>query len=173
MAIEIETASRWRQATFRNLWQFYLYEFGRFMGWLVPEDGRFAEDDLDGCWTDARRKPFFIRVNGQLAGLTIVDERAVSPLTGTKDVRELTEMFVLPVFRKQGVGGKIATLLFDRFPGRWELRVAQQNVDAQPFWRKVVKRYTNGRFEERAVDLGSWKGTVHAFDNSGWARGAR
>lgn len=166
MRIELEPVSRWRQATLRNLWQFYLYEFSRFMEWIIPEDGRFAEDDLDGCWTDPKRQPFFIRVDGLLAGFAVIDERPESPLTGARGVRELTELFVMPAYRRGGVGEKAAAMLFDRFPGRWELRVVAENVEALPFWRKVVGRYTGGRFEERAVQLERFKGTVHAFDNS-------
>jgi predicted acetyltransferase len=167
--VELEPASRWRQATFRNLWQFYMYEFSRFLDWIVPEDGRFAEDDLDGCWTNPKRQPFFIRVDGMPAGFAIIDEREQSKLTGERDVRELTELFVMPAFRRVGVGERAATQLFDRFPGRWELGVLEQNVAALPFWRNVVGRYTVGRFAECDAVMEDRTFRVLSFDSSGRA----
>lgn len=58
------------------------------------------------------------------------------------------EFFVLRKFRGAGVGERIARQLFDRFRGRWEVQRLARNTPALAFWRKVIGRYTDGRFQE-------------------------
>jgi hypothetical protein len=38
------------------------------------------------------------------------------------------------------------------------------NTDAQRFWRKVIGRYTAGRYEEIVVDNERWVGPVQVFE---------
>ena len=64
----------------------------------------------------------------------------------------MKEFFVLRKYRGRGVGASVATQLFDRFPGKWEVRELAQNVAALAFWRAVIARYTDGRFVEVAWD---------------------
>ncbi len=157
------------EPTFRNLFQFYIYEFSRFMRWPVTYSGRFIEVDLDGCWSDENRHPYLIRVDRQLAGFAIVDGYATSELSGDPDVRQMSEFFVLAALRRQGVGSQAAATLFDRFPGRWEVRQLAQNADAVAFWRAVLARYTDGRFTEKVFDDQRLRGTAQFFDNSTYA----
>ena len=166
MKVELEAVSRFRQATFRNLWQLYLYDFSGFKGWPVPEDGRWPEDDLDGCWTRPERHPFFLRVDGMLGGFAVVDERSTSPLTGAANVRELSELFVIPAFRRKGVGERAAGQLFGDFQGTWELRVMAENAAAITFWRQVVRRHTHERFEELRFDDERWRGWLLRFGSA-------
>ena len=170
MEVTVVKATLNDEPTFRNLFQFYLYEFSRFMGWHVTYSGRYFEIDLDGCWTDDTRQPFLIRADQQLAGLAIVDRRAQSELSGSADVRELSEFFVMAAVRRRGVGMRAAVSLFDRYPGRWEVRQLVRNADALPFWRQVIGRYTSGRYTEMTFDDERWRGTAQFFDNTGFAR---
>ncbi len=166
MRIELEPVSRFRQATFRNLWQLYLYDFSRFKLWPIPEDGRWPEDDLDGLWTLPSRHPFFIRVEGRLAGFAVMDERETSPLTGAANVRELSELFVIPAFRRKRVGEGAALQLFQRFPGPWEMRVMAENEEVMPFWRQLVRGHAQEKSEELRFDEEHWRGWVLRFDTT-------
>jgi GNAT superfamily N-acetyltransferase len=71
---------------------------------------------------------------------------------------DVAEFFVLPAHRGRGIGRQAATLLWDRLPGQWVVRVAQANVAALSFWRNAVQSYTGGRFSvsERPAMSGSW-----------------
>ena len=169
MDVTVTEATLNDEPTFRNLFQFYLYDFSRFMNWHVTYAGRFYEIDLDGCWTDASRQPFLIRVDQQLAGFAIVDTRGHSDLSGATDVREMSEFFVLAAMRRRGFGARAATVLFDRFPGRWEVRQLDQNVEAIAFWHTLIDRYTDGRYTETHFDDQRWRGLVQFFDNSAHA----
>ncbi|MGH8217492.1 MAG: hypothetical protein ACREUT_02815, partial [Steroidobacteraceae bacterium] len=64
----------------------------------------------------------------------------------------MAEFFVSRPNRGRGVGQGAARLIFDRFTGRWEITEYLRNPNALRFWRRVVSRYTQGRFEERIVN---------------------
>jgi len=163
--ITVLPASLDDETTLRNLFQFYEYEFSRFMGWLTTSAGKFYEVDLDGCWTAPNRHPFLIRMNGDLAGFAIIDIQASSAITGEANVIEMREFFILAALQGQGIGAYAATYLFDQFPGKWEVFELLKNVEAQPFWRKVIGRYTNNQYHEAVYEAHA--GIVQSFDNSG------
>jgi predicted acetyltransferase len=73
----------------------------------------------------------------------------------------MAEFFILRKFRRQRVGERAAVLLFDRFPGRWEVRQRSSNQPATAFWRSAIGRYT--RFEEELIDDERWRGPVQRF----------
>jgi predicted acetyltransferase len=164
MRIEVVAATAEDRPVLANLIQFYLYDFTDFKDWDVQEDGRFGDYGLDGCWTTDDRHPFLIRADGKLAGFAIVDSR--SHLTGERGIWDVADFFVLRRYRKRGVGERAARRLFDRFRGRWEVRVMAGNLGAQAFWRTVIGRYTDGRFEEVQWHDSRWRGPVQLFDNS-------
>ncbi len=145
----------------RNLYQFYLYEFSRFTTeWRVQADGRFAETDLDDCWDDDHRRIFLIQVAGEWAGFVIVDLDLPDP---DGDVHELSEFFIMPPYRQQGLGEQVARKIFEQFKGRWELGIVETNTDALHFWRRILARYTNNRFTEtHRPDDNDY---LHAFNN--------
>lgn len=163
--VEITPATLHDETTYRNMFQFYLYEFSRFMGFLTTSAGRFYEIDLDGCWTSTNRYPFLIRADGNLAGLAMMTQRESSRYTGEMNVMDLQEFFVMAAFQRRGIGTQAAKALFDMFPSRWEVFQLSRNSNAQTFWRKVISDYTAGIYLERAVSGGEYAGVVQSFDN--------
>ena len=105
-----------------------------------------------------------MRVEGKLAGFAL--HRNESRLTGEHGVHDVAELFVLRKYQRSGVGEQMARWLFDRFPGRWEVRQKAENARAIAFWRRVIDRYTGGRFEEEVVSDERWQGPVQRFDNA-------
>jgi len=161
--IEILDAPEQDRPILCRLVELYLYDFSEFTGWDVGDNGRFGDRILDGCWTEPWRHPFLIKVDGKLAGFAIVDDR--SHLSGDPQTRDMKEFFVLRKYRGRGVGASVATQLFDRFPGNWEVRELAKNVAALAFWRAVIARYTDGRFVEVAWDERQ-RGPVQFFDST-------
>jgi predicted acetyltransferase len=137
-------------ATVRNLNQLYLHDLSESAAWDVTEDGRFADDDVAGYWQDRRCHPFLIRVDGRLGGFAVVD--SYSHLSGQSGIRDIAEFFVLRRYRRAGVGRHAAGLLFDRFPGRWEVRQLPGNTAATAFWLSVIAGVTAGRFTRYRVE---------------------
>lgn len=75
----------------------------------------------------------------------------------------MESFFVMRRFRGRGVGDRAATMLFDRFPGTWEVAQITPNVAAQSFWRIVIGRYTRETYEEFQVADERWHGSVRYF----------
>jgi predicted acetyltransferase len=91
---------------------------------------------LSRYWSEPDRHPFVILADRRTAGFALV--RDVEP-----DVlHEMSEFYVVPALRRQGVGRRAATLLFERFGGRWQLQFAVANARARSFWRFVVPAAT-------------------------------
>jgi predicted acetyltransferase len=163
MRISMVPATEADRPVLANLIQFYLYDFTGFKAWDVQDDGRFRDYGLDGCWTTDARHPFLIRADENLAGFAIVDGRSHG--SGERGTWDVADFFVLRRYRTRGVGERAAHVVFDRFRGRWEIRVMAANLGAQAFWRKVIHRYTDGQFEEVQWNDARWRGPVLFFDN--------
>jgi len=140
------------------LFELYVYDFSELVDIDVADDGRFRTPPLDGYFTDARWHAFFIRVDGNLAGFALVQQR--SRLTGDESVTDMAEFFVLRKYRRQRVGERAARWLFARFPGRWEIRQKPNNQDATTFWRRILTDYA---YEEELLDDERWHGPVQRF----------
>jgi predicted acetyltransferase len=159
--VHVIPISEREQSVLRRLIDFYVYDFSELMGLDVEADGRFAFPDVAPYWTDPWRHPFFIRVDGKLAGFALVHER--SRLTGVDGIHDMAEFFVLRKHRRRGVGELAAREIFGRFPGPWELRERAANVGAITFWRHVIDRYTRGQFREVIWADDVWRGPVQLF----------
>jgi len=166
LLIEVSEASGAEKAIVANLMQFYRYDIGETRGNArqdVSPDGRYPTDQyFERYWTDPECHPFLIRVAGNLAGFVLVRER--SQLTGAADVRDITEFFVMRKYRQQRVGAEVACHIFDRFPGKWEVRQFRMNHDAQAFWRRVIATYMKGQFTEITWDDDHHHGIVQRFE---------
>lgn len=77
-------------------------------------------------------------------------------------IMEMVEFFVIGSFQRKSIGRQAALMLFDRFPGKWEVFQLKNNLNAQHFWRAIIGTYMNNQYTE--VTLKS--GFVQRFDNS-------
>ncbi len=139
--VTIEPVAYADKDVLRHLMELYLYDFSEFDGRDLGPHGTYGYRYLDQYWTEPDRFPFFIRANDQLAGLALVRF-----IDGAAD---MSEFFVMRKHRRHGVGAKAARLLFDRFPGRWDVRELSTNKPAQKFWRSVIGAYAS--YEETAT----------------------
>lgn len=154
MTLEIFPATMQEHDTLlRNLYQFYLYEFTRFVEGYVTAGGRFEESDLDDCWKRGRQI-FLAKVGEHYAGFAILDEDTPSRFVEGERVRYMLEFFIMAYFQGKGFGEQFARFCFDRFPGKWEVAELIENVNAQHFWRKIIGRYTGGQYQEKLIHDG-------------------
>jgi predicted acetyltransferase len=77
----------------------------------------------------------------------------------------MAELFVMRRHRRCGVGEQVASWLFDRFRGPWEVREKAENQAATAFWRRIIDSYTDGRFQELLLDNERWRGPVQRFNS--------
>lgn len=165
VSVQITPAGAEDRDVLAALLQLYVYDFSEMLALDVDDDGRYHTPSVEG------RDAFLVRVDGKLAGFALVASK--SRLTGEEGVHDIAEFFVLPRYRRTGVGEQAACWLFDRYPGRWEVREKKENARAIAFWRRVIDRYTGSRFDERALDDERWRGWVQRFDTASHARRTR
>ena len=165
MNVELIEAGRELKPVVLNLGLYYLYDHSEALGFRCPEDGLFRTDVFEKYWAEADRRAFLVRVDGELAGFALVGPDGTQP----RSQYDVGEFFILRKFRRRGVGRRAAFELFDRLPGRWEVRVLVDNAAALAFWRAVLDRYTGGAFTElpEPVQCGPWRDIVLTFDNTG------
>ncbi|HEX4459592.1 MAG TPA: GNAT family N-acetyltransferase [Polyangia bacterium] len=163
MNVQVTPATNDDRARFTALLELYVYDFSELVGLDVGDDGRFALPNYDKYWTEPRCHAFLVRVDDKLAGFALVQRR--SYLSGDETVTDMAEFFVLRRYRRHGVGERAASALFDRFAGWWEVRQRLQNSAATAFWRRIIDRYTGGKFADSVRDDTRWRGPVQRFDS--------
>lgn len=144
------------QPLLENLLEFYVYEFSAYLSYVrLGDQGRYVFDATHFV-SDERFYSFLIRVDGEIAGFAIVEDR--------KDYRSIKEFFVMRKFTRSGVGKKVAFDLFSMFEGKWEVHQVEKNYPAQAFWRSVIKEFTNNEYREFYTEL---RGSCQEFISKG------
>ncbi len=138
--VEVVPANPDDQPLLAGLLNSYAREFSRFHPVEFEEDGTFVYRQLPAYWHEPGRFPFFIRIDGDLAGFAFV-VRVDSPSSG-EPVFDVAEFYVSPPFRRQVAGTAAAHILWKRFPARWQVRVLQANQPGTRFWQNAVTRFT-------------------------------
>jgi predicted acetyltransferase len=165
MEIDVHIATPTEKPILRNLMELYLYDYSEFDGADPGPDGLYGYPYLDQYWMEKDRYPFLIRKDGKLAGVVLVTR--YNYLSGELDHWVIAEFFIMRKYRSGGVGEFAAQQIFDRFPGDWQVGQINENVSATVFWRKVIQRYTGGKFQEVLLDNERWRGPVQIFSSPG------
>lgn len=130
-------------STLNNLAELAAYDLSEWSGRDINENGLFVENFNSRSWLeDDHFKPFFIRVDGNLAGFVII--RRIEE----EQLMYLNHFFILRKYRRQSIGKNAAIQAFDRFLGQWRVNQFDWNIPAQNFWRRVIKDYTNDDYTE-------------------------
>jgi predicted acetyltransferase len=124
---------------------------------VLGEIGHRAPDLLASWFSDSSAQILTILRDNQPAGFALVRVRHAAT-AGAPDEYTMAEYFIARQCRLHGVGRASVRLIFDRYAGRWHVMEYTRNAGAVVFWRKVVREYTNGKYQERA---GS--GEVHQY----------
>ena len=94
-------------------------------------------------WEEPERHPYFILVNGKVAGFTLVRTLSDAPLF------EMAEFFVAESYRGDSVGRAAVRTLFKLHAGAWRVSTMIDNMNGLKFWRAVVPADTPvSRIEE-------------------------
>ena len=156
MKITLDPVSVDEKEILRNLMEKYDYEFSQYDNRDVNPLGLYGYDWLDCYWTEEGRYPFFIRVDGKLAGFAMIGNF----MEVFQDAQYcMSEFFVMYKYRRRGVGSTAAKAVFDRLPGVWELKRHPENRGSVHFWDKVIAAqdpdFTMVMSEEAAYDDGT------------------
>ena len=144
MKITIEPIAIEQKSVLVQMMELYNYDFSEFSNDDINEYGYFGYSRIDDYWNEEGRYPFFVRVDGKLAGLVLI--RSCSEYNDLQYPHNIAEFFIMKKYRKKGVGRIVAKEMFDRFAGGWEISVWANNKVAKKFWERVVHEYTDGKY---------------------------
>jgi predicted acetyltransferase len=126
-----------------NLLEFYLYDFSTVRDLALSPHGTYTYRYLDWYFTEPGREPYFITVDGELAGFALA--RGDVDDDGSWNV---AEFFVVRRHRRKGVAREAARLLFAQHPGVWTLSFDHNNNPATALWRSVASSVATGQVTE-------------------------
>ena len=144
------------QEKLERLLQIYLHDVSLYFPIdFDSEKVMYVYDDITKYFEDNNYKAFYIKYNNNIAGFILLDI--------VNNVNVIQEMFVLNNYKKQGLGKKAVTEIFDMFKGDWLIKVLPLSKQAEMFWTKVISEYTNNNYEEERI--GKYNRLVLTFNN--------
>lgn len=147
-----------------NLLELYAHDLSEAFALELGADGRFGYDKLPLYWSEPQRRfPFLIRRGTRVVGFALVTRG--SPASDDPDVLDVAEFFVVRRHRRSGVGRRAAFLLWNRFPGRWTVRVSEANHRGRSFWASIIAEYTSGVLVETTRPGSPHPWRVFSFDS--------
>ena len=177
MKIEAILATKETEKIIKNLYPLYLHDLAEIYERLPNEYGIFEDEpiktlaeqyELQNVWFEKPGilYPFIIMVDGNPAGFDLVSAKPYAPKSTDY---YLYEFFVLRPYRGKGIAEEAAKQVFDRFRGKWELYTSHKNNErGKGFWRKTLRNYTGGNYEETSGEtfLNDGIKTIFRFKNS-------
>lgn len=160
MSLELTPASEEERPILARLIELYSHELSDVANLRIGDDGLYGYKYLPQYWLESERHPYLLRVAGELAGFALV--RQGSELSGDPPVWDMAEFFVLRRHRRNGVGVRAAHAVWQRHPGRWEVRVMEGNIPALAFWQRATDTFMDAHIEPALVDVPG-KGPRHVF----------
>ncbi|HSB11376.1 MAG TPA: GNAT family N-acetyltransferase [Blastocatellia bacterium] len=145
MDLEVTLALPEQEPILANMLELYVHDFSEFIDVELGPDGRFGYKRLPLYWRESNRYPFLIMADGHLAGFAFVCRG--SGIAGDADVWDMAEFFIARGFRRRGLGMKVAQTIWEKFPGKWEVRVLDRNQKAMEFWRRATNRFLGKTIE--------------------------
>jgi predicted acetyltransferase len=139
LGIELLATGREQEPILANLLELYIHDFSEFVPVELQADGRFGYPNLSLYWADPDRHPFLIRVDGQWAGFVLIVNMKAE--YGDRPLWDMAEFFVARGFRRRGIGRVVAHEVWQRYPGRWQVRVMEANAGAGLFWQRAIGEY--------------------------------
>jgi len=163
MHIEILSASPEQAPILANLFELYAHDFSEFHDVDLGADGRFGYTCLPLYWSEPDRRPFLVRVDGNLAGFALV--KGGSEVSGNAAVWDMAEFFVIRGYRRRGIGTQIAHEVWRRLPGTWEVRVMQSNMSAYHFWARAISMLTGEAIHPVRIEKGGKPWILFSFQS--------
>ena len=159
MQVTVLPAGISAKSTIAGLLQPYLRELAPYFGGDTDPGIVHDYPYLDAYWRESNQRfPYLIEADGRIAGFVFVNNHS---RLGAQNVRTIAEFYVLPDFRRHGVGKLAAERVFQMHPGAWEVAILHGNAPAERFWRRVIADHMAIPIIERQSD--AWNGSILTF----------
>lgn len=125
-----------------RLLQYALYDGSFYINNEIDEDCIFSYDWFDDYFTDKTRNAYFIKNNDKYLGMVLLNENFIFNKSG----KSVAEFLIMPIYRRNHIGKRVAFDIFNMFKGNWEVRPMENNPIAYSFWKNTINEYTNGNY---------------------------
>ena len=124
-----------------RLLEYSLFEESLNDGNEMNNDAIFEYKYFDSYFTDEDRVAFFVREKNtkKLLGFVMINTYMQKCLEG----HSIAEFMIIPKYRKNKIGKKVAFECFDLFKGNWEVSPSYGSNVAYNFWKNVIDEYTD------------------------------
>ena len=145
MNIYLDRVKEDKKDTLYRLLEYSLFEESLNDGNEMNEEAIFEYKYFDSYFTDKDRDAFFIREKGtnKLLGFVMINTHMEIKEKG----HSIAEFMVIPKYRRNKIGKKIAFMCFDMYDGIWEISPSKDSEKAYQFWKHVIDEYTNNNYE--------------------------
>ena len=137
----IEVKQEDREKLYKLL-QYALYDGSQYIDNNINDDCIFEYKWFDNYFVDNDRYAYFIKSGSTYVGMVMVNEN----LKFNKNGKCIAEFLIMPRFRRNHIGKKVAYEIFDKFKGDWEVQPMENNFVAYSFWKSVISEYTNDNY---------------------------
>ena len=97
------------------------------------------------------------------AGFALIQKG--SPISEDKDIWDIAEFFIMRRFRRKNIGSQIALDLWNRFKGRWQVRVLPANKRARLFWENTITKFARKDIVPTEIKIKNDSWLVYQFDS--------
>ena len=124
-----------------RLLEYSLFEESLNDGNEMNDDAIFEYKYFDSYFTDNDRDAFFVRERetNKLLGFVMINTYMQKCSSG----HSIAEFMIIPKYRRNKIGEKVAFECFDMYKGNWEVSPSYGSDSAYNFWKKVIDEYTN------------------------------
>ena len=140
MDIKLEKVSIDKKDILYKLLQYSLFEESATDFNELNEYAEFEYKWFDNYFIDEERYAYFIKSDEKLLGFVMVNNYLENDKI--KDGHSIAEFMVIPKYRRNKIGKKVAIEVFDKFKGYWEVKPSLGSESAYMFWENVIKEYT-------------------------------
>ena len=129
----------------RTLFYEYLTELSQFDPDVkFDETGTPVYNWFDCYWQDKDRFPFYLIIDGKIAGLAMIRE--------LEDLQyDFAEFYVRPKYRKDGNAVWFATEITNLFEGEFVFSTRFTNPRAIKFWGKFAQLFENNEYVDDEI----------------------
>lgn len=126
-----------------RLLQYALYDGSQYVDNHLNEDCTFDYGWFDNYFTDKDRDAYFIKKDDKYIGMCMVNEY----LKINNQGKSISEFLILPKYRRNHIGKRVAYDIFEMYRGDWEVQPMENNPGAYNFWKNIINEYTNGNYK--------------------------
>lgn len=127
-----------------NLLQFALYDGSKYIPRNLNEEGEFDYKWFNNYFIDNDRVSYLIKNDeNKLLGFVMINTNMKIKESG----HSIAEFLILPSYRRNYIGKKVAFDIFDMFKGNWEVEPIENSEEAYYFWKKTIEDYTKNNYE--------------------------